>query len=91
MKNKPRLPNDLKPTILAFYESKIEENIELADAILDEYSINDRFIGQLVPLLDQIPFSTRHFHYTLYWGAKKVVENCRSYDKSKTSIKYINK
>ena len=91
MKNKPRLPNNLKPTILAFYESKIEENIELADAILDEYSINDRFIGQLALLLDQIPFSTRHFQYTLYWNAKKIDENCRSYDKSKTSIKYINR
>ena len=91
MKSKPKLPHKLKPTVLAFYESKIQENIDLADAILDEYSINDRFIAQLVPLLKSIPFYTKHWIYCAYWDTKKHRENLKSYDKSKSSIKYINK
>lgn len=91
MKSKPRLPNNLKPTVLAFYESKIQENIDLADAILDEYSINDRFISQLVPLLSTIPFWTKHYYYCAYWGSKVFKESVKSYNKSKTSLKYINK
>jgi hypothetical protein len=91
MKNKPRLPNNLKPTILAFYESKIEENVDLADAILDEYSINDRFIAQLAPLLGPIPFFSRHYNYYIYWRDKSLKENTKSYSRSKSSLKYVNK
>lgn len=91
MKSKPRLPNNLKPTILSFYASNIQENIDLADAILDEYSINDRFIAQLVPLLDSILFSTRHYTYVLYWENKQLKERTKTYNRSKSSLKYINK
>jgi hypothetical protein len=91
MKNKPRLPNSLKPTILAFYESKIEENVDLADAILDEYSINDRFIAQLAPLLFEVPFFTRHYTYYIYWRGKSLKESTKSYSRSKSSLKYVNK
>lgn len=90
MKNKPRLPYELQATILEFYKSKIEENINLADAILDQYSINNRFLDKLAPLIYDSYFSSSHTQYYYLWlKNREKVE--KSYNRSKSSLKYINK
>jgi len=90
----------LKNTIIEFYKSGIQENIDLADVIMDNQknipmrqlkAINNAINGGAA-------FSSRHawkFSAVMYEEKNKKSynesNNKKSYNKSKTSLKYINK
>ena len=81
----------VKNTIIAFYKSGIKENIDLADVIMDnQKNIPLRQLRAIdSAIVKGAAFSSKHA-----WRFPSMMHQItlqKSYNKSKTSLKYINK
>lgn len=80
----------LKNTVIEFYKSGIQENIDLADAILDSQKhIPMRQLKSIdEAIVKGCAFNSRHSWR--YPAARREEILQKSYNRSKTSLKYIN-
>lgn len=85
------MKEQLKNTVIEFYKSGIQENIDLADAILDtQKHIPMRQLAAIdAAMVRGNAFNSRHSWRYPSARREEILE--KSYNRSKTSIKYINK
>ena len=81
----------LKNTVIELYKSGVSENVDLADAIMD----NQKHIPmrQLKVINAAIDSGKVHFsrHAWRLLAAMHAINIQKTYDRSKSSLKYINK
>ena len=81
----------LKNTIIEFYKSGVEENADLADAIMDRQKHIP--IRQLKAINNAINEGSAFYsrHAWRFAAAMHEITLQKSYDRSKSSLKYIHK
>jgi len=81
----------IKNTIIAFYKSGIQENIDIADVLIDnQKNIPMRQLKAINNAINEgVAFSSRHAWR--FSAAMHEVALQKSYSRSKSSLKYINK